>query len=212
MPHYLLEPQRLLSLSDASSPNSCTGPAKRCALGSITLPGDVGHVCGLRDSDWPHSYRSIAGKPSQPYPLNFLYELRTFDLETSALRPSRIMFIRHIERIPQKSNISRLQRLERLATTQISNRPHLRKEIKTYRHQVTPPQSQPSDPPSFRIRRCAPFHVDNNHEFDSRVGQPAVHGVAFVQGVEQAKVMPDGFRGHAGFEDVQRRVEHEAVF
>ena len=51
--------------------------------------------------------------------------------------------------------------------------------------------------------RWAALHVDDNDELDARVGQPAVHGQALVDCLEQAEVLVDGLVREACFKDVQ---------
>lgn len=36
--------------------------------------------------------------------------------------------------------------------------------------------------------------------------------MALVQGMEESEVVSHGLRGHSGFEDVERGIEHEGVF
>ena len=103
-------------------------------------------------------------RPVLTNPLHCLYKHWTCDLQrASTSRSPWVMIIRDIERIPQQSDVRRLQRLKRLHLYISIHPPFHIVTIKpsTHRRQITTPQAQSSRNhlPRLSALHHPPFHV-----------------------------------------------------
>jgi hypothetical protein len=121
------------------------------------------------------------------------------------------VLIGYIERVPQESNICRLQSLESLEREKSWSAKQLGECCSGVTNRRKISILQPKDSgfaSSYTVGRPA-LHIDYDDQLDTSVGHPSVHCDSLIERVQKAKVMANGLRGYPSFEDVQAGVEHE---
>jgi hypothetical protein len=144
-----------------------------------------------------------SGSPNIRDPPDFSNESRAGDLGGRNLlfRSRSLRFIRQIKRISEQIDIRSLKRFECLDTQLASHRTCLESWMSSYRLQVS--ISNTHHGTRFRIAGDFGCHIDDDDQFDSRIGQPAIHGETLVDGLKQAEILVHGSVRSSGLENVE---------
>lgn len=76
-------------------------------------------------------------------------------------------------------------------------------DVKTHRLQVSVSDSNGGIDLGLVERSRTAFHINNNHEFDASVREPAIHGKTLIDSLQESKILLGCLVRHPDIENIE---------